>query len=284
MLSYAGIIRIRSMGMISARICPDTPAIAISAAKIDKILIRKTIRAKFIRYLCPTTYNGNLMLNFRTLTILALALCWSTVMSAQHGKVQFEARAGHNHTFGGFFAPSILAEYSLENYFTISGGIQYNTIGKTTLEVNPAYFHDLNWGRLYAEALFNYTNIYSLNNFAAGAGVSLKTKWIDARLGYYYRQYGNAKASIKEPFNIYYSGTLHCLPMYEKWDLDLTISNCTAFELERHYQPSFIIQGWYYPKEFLGITLGAVYKPAGIFHISTDYYQFYTKAGICYRW
>ncbi len=34
MLPYAGIIRIRSMGMISARIAPDTPAIAISPAKI----------------------------------------------------------------------------------------------------------------------------------------------------------------------------------------------------------------------------------------------------------
>ena len=34
MLPYAGIIRIRSMGMISARISPDTPAVAISVAKI----------------------------------------------------------------------------------------------------------------------------------------------------------------------------------------------------------------------------------------------------------
>ena len=42
MLPYAGIIRIRSMGMISARIAPDTPAIAISPAKI----------CNFIHYLC----------------------------------------------------------------------------------------------------------------------------------------------------------------------------------------------------------------------------------------
>ena len=36
MLPYAGIIRIRSMGMISARNDPDTPAIVISGAKIEK--------------------------------------------------------------------------------------------------------------------------------------------------------------------------------------------------------------------------------------------------------
>jgi hypothetical protein len=33
MLPYAGIIRIRSMGMISARNSPDTPAIVISVGK-----------------------------------------------------------------------------------------------------------------------------------------------------------------------------------------------------------------------------------------------------------
>ena len=284
MLSYAGIIRIRSMGMISARISPDTPAIAISAAKIDKILIRKTIMAKFIRYLCPTPDEGILMLNFKTLIISALALCWTTVMSAREGKVQFEARAGHSGTFGAFFAPSLLAEYSLEDYFTVSGGVQYSTVGKTSLEVCPAYFHDLNWGRISAEALIHYTHIFNLNNFAAGAGVYLKTRWIDARLGYYYRLYGNGKASIREPFNIYYRGTIHCLPMSEKWDLDLTMSNCETFELERHYQPSFIIQGWHYPKDFLGITLGVNYTPAGMLHRSADYYKLYTNAGICYRW
>ena len=36
MLPYAGIIRIRSMGMISARNDPDTPAIVISDANIEK--------------------------------------------------------------------------------------------------------------------------------------------------------------------------------------------------------------------------------------------------------
>ena len=36
LLPYAGIIRIRSMGMISARNDPDTPAIVISGAKIEK--------------------------------------------------------------------------------------------------------------------------------------------------------------------------------------------------------------------------------------------------------
>ena len=224
------------------------------------------------------------MLKFKSFIIFALALCWCCSLSAQSGKVQMEARAGHNTVFGGFVAPSVVAEYSLEDYFAISGGVQYNTIGRTAVEARPSYFHDLKWGRISAEALVHYTYMSSLNNFAAGAGIGLKTKWIDARLGYYYRLYGVPGNRITEPFNLYYLATIHCLPMFEKWDLDLTMSNCETFELERHYQPSFTVQGWFYPKEFLGITLGASYKAAGMFHLSSDYYQFYTKLGVCYRW
>ena len=43
MLPYAGIIRIRFMGMISARNVPDTPAIDISPAKIAKKIIRHNL-------------------------------------------------------------------------------------------------------------------------------------------------------------------------------------------------------------------------------------------------
>jgi hypothetical protein len=172
----------------------------------------------------------------------------------------------------------------LENHFAISGGVQYSTIGRTALEARPSYFKSVKWGQISAEALLHYTYMYSLNNFAAGVGIKLETKWIDAKLGYYYRLYGSAGNIITEPFNLYYKGTIHCLPMFEKWDLDLTLTNCETFELERHYQPSFIVQGWYYPKKFLGITLGANYKPSGMFHLSSDYYQFYTKLGVCYRW
>ena len=38
MLPYAGIIRIRFMGMISARNTPDTPAIVISGANVQNLL------------------------------------------------------------------------------------------------------------------------------------------------------------------------------------------------------------------------------------------------------
>lgn len=219
----------------------------------------------------------------KALHIIGLLLC-AIHLNAQSGDVMFGVRAGHNTVQGGFAAVSLEAEHALERHFSIGGGVQYSTVGKIATEVRPAYFYDLKWGRVSAEILLHYSNLQTTNNLAAGAGLALDTKWVNAKAGYYYRTFGQKSFWLKEPFNIYYKIGVNCLPDIKNWDLELSVTNCERFELERTFQPSFIAQGWFYPGERLGITLGVNYKPAGMFHMSTDYYQIYTKAGICYRW
>lgn len=205
-------------------------------------------------------------------------------LKAQEGGAVAEIQAGHNTVHGGFAAVSLEAHHDFKPGISIGGGIQYNTIGKVAAEICPSYFHDLPWGRISTEILLHYANISSVNTLAAGAGIALSSRWIHCRAGYYFRTFGGEKSWIDEPFNIYYRFAVNCLPMLDRWDLQVYMTNCETFELERHYQPSFAVQGWYYPTDRLGVTLGLNCKPAGMFHLSADYYQTYIKAGICYRW
>ncbi len=216
----------------------------------------------------------------RTFHIICLVLLCTLPAKAQEGKVILGLRAGHNAVAGGFAAASLEADYYLKKHFSVTGGLQYNSIGKCAAEIRPAYFHDMAWGRISAELLMHYTHSSGLDNMSAGAGLGVSTRWISAKAGYYYRTY----EGICEPFNLYYALTVNCLPMIEKWDLLLMITNSEIFELERHYQPSFIMHGWYYPTDNIGITVGAGLKLAGMFNLAAGYHQFHTKAGICYRW
>ena len=214
------------------------------------------------------------------LLLSAVRLC----LKAQDHEVALGVRTGHNVTFGTFAAISAETTQRLHDNFMVTGGIQYNTIGKTSLEATPSYIKDYSWGRLSAEIQLAYTNILSINNFTIGAGVGLTGRWISGKLGYYYRNYGRKTAMISEPFNIYYQLCGNLLPMVDDWDLNVIITNDEMFELDRHYQPSFIAQCQYYPLQNLGISLGIGCKPTGIFHISADYYQSFLKLGLCYRW
>lgn len=205
-------------------------------------------------------------------------------MQAQDGKVLLEGNIGHNAFFGEFGAISVEVEHSLEKYFAIKGGVQYNTIGRTAIEARPAFFHDMKWGQFSAEVLLHYVRQSSINNYVAGAGLGISGKWAYCKLGYYYRTFSFDNWQINEIFNIYYEGGINFLPMCENWDLQLVFTNSEMFELERHYQPSYKLQGWYYPIKKLGLTLGLSYKPSGMFNMSAGYYQLYTNLGICYKW
>ena len=217
--------------------------------------------------------------------LLALLLAFSPLlMSAQEDEIKVGVRAGHNAAFGGFAAASLETTQSLLNDFSISGGVQYNTIGRTALEVRPAYTFDINWGRLTPEMLAVYTRLAGVNNYAVGVGARIDSGRTAVKFGYYYRAFGGQGGWIKEPFNIYYELRVGMLEKVEKWDLDLIITNNETFELERHYQPSFIAECFYYPKTNLGLSFGLGCKPAGIFNMSADYYQSYLKTSLCYRW
>ena len=96
--------------------------------------------------------------------------------------------------------------------------------------------------------------------------------------------YGHVGESIKEPFNLYYELLINLLTMVEAWDLQLAITNSEIFELERHYQPTFLAQCRYDLNERLGLSMGIGCKPAGMFHLSADYYQSFLNLGVCYKW
>lgn len=217
--------------------------------------------------------------------IITLLLAFSAMsLKAQNAQFALGVRTGYYAAFGGFAAVSLETDAVISKEFEIGGGVQYNTIGKSTVEVRPAYYHNFAWGKLSAEILFNYANLSSINNFAVGAGVGLSSKWIDGKLGYYYRLYGGKSGHIYEPFNVYYELQANLLSKIESWDLHLIITNNEIFELERHYQPSFLVQCRYNHGKHLGVNFGVGCKPSGLFNITVGHYQSFVKLGVCYRW
>ena len=230
----------------------------------------------------------SLIKSFRIgLTIFA-ALISAAMTSAQEpvrdDALTLEMRAGHSAVYEYFTAASLKTLQTFDDNFFLEAGIRYSSIGKTALEARPAYHMEMPWGMLSAEAILEYTNLNSVNNFAAGAGVGISGTWIGGRLGYYYRLYGGKGGKIHEPFNIYYELCANFLPMIRYWDLQFAITNCEMFELERHYQPTFMIECFHYPMDALGVSLALGCKPAGIFNMSVGYYQTFINLGVCYRW
>ena len=217
------------------------------------------------------------------LLLLALGLGVGKVQ-AQQGEVLLGLRGGDNALLGAFSALSVEVDYSSEKHFSLRGGALYSAIEHGVVELRPRYFFNLNYGRISAEFLLHYTQQNSISNYAVGGGLAFDVRRVWASLGYYCRVMTLGVDAVREPFNIYYELGVRCLPRRERWDLNVIFSNSRFFELERHYQPSLVVEGWWYPLTRLGVQVGATYKPAGTFNLSSDYYQLYANVGVCYRW
>ena len=113
------------------------------------------------------------------------------VLNAQDDELILGLRLGHNASLGNHTAVSLETDQRLNDSFGISGGLQYSTLGKTSIEARPAYIHDFSWGNISAEVLLSYTNMRSVNSYAAGAGIGLGGKWVGVKFGYFYRMFGN---------------------------------------------------------------------------------------------
>lgn len=202
---------------------------------------------------------------------------------ARQREVSLGAKVGHNGTFGTYSALSVSGSYT-NNHWGIRGGGEYNTIGRIATELRPSYLRDYDFGQLSGELLLHYAVQSRVANCALGGGASLNAKQFWVSLGYYHRTITMGAESLREPFNLYYEAGIRCLPRSESWRLNLIFSNSRIFELERPHQPTFVVEGGWQPSERVSIDLSINYKSAGMFHISSNYYQFYTKLGVCYKW
>ena len=203
---------------------------------------------------------------------------------AQENECRVGLRGGYDASSGGFAALSLETRHTFRNDLGIGAGLRYSSTGKLSAQARPAYFMDFPWGKLRYEVLVDYALLKSINSFAAGAGIGLYGRWIGGRLGYYYRLYGVQGNFISEPLNVYYELRAEILPMIDRWDLSLIITNDEMFELERHFQPSFIASCRYYPGEHVGMTMSVGCTPSGMFNVSADNYRSHLKLGLCYRW
>ena len=220
----------------------------------------------------------------RFLLFVLFMIAYTSALKAQSGEIVLGIKGGNYSLFGSFGAISVEAKYSAKNYFAVRGGVQYNSIGRTATEIRPQYFHDFNFGRLSGEVLFNYAYQSRMNSYVVGFGANLDIPYIWTTIGYYHRTLTMSSDKIAEPFNIYYEFGVRCLPKQKQWDLNLLLSNCRIFELERHYQPTWAAECWWYPNNKCGVQVGVNYKPAGIFNISSEYYSIYANIGVCYKW
>lgn len=220
----------------------------------------------------------------KAITLLLMLVGCSVLLRAQDGQIGAGVRVGNIATFGTFGALTVEGNHHFNNSLAVEGGVMHTTYERTVAEMRPSYSLDVPFDTLHFEALLHYAGQNGINNYVVGGGVGIEVGHFWATAGYYHRTLQSGSDHLAEPFNLYYSFGVSCLPQVEDWDLEVEFSNSRLLLLDRHYLPSLAVDGWWHYSDKVGVNLGVCYTPTGIFHISSDFYRLYTTLGVCYKW
>lgn len=195
-----------------------------------------------------------------------------------------EARAVDNVSLGKHNVFKLASDYTAPKTYSMQVGLMWSSFGRFASDIRTSLWRDVNWGRLHFETLLHNNSQGTYNTLCAGMGAGTRSRYWWLTLGYYYRAYLSHPGIMDEPINFYYELGINLLPNIIDWDAQIIFTNSSLCELERQYSPTWLAKGHWYPNAQWSISLGAGYKAAGMFNMSTDYWQSYVSLEMGYRW
>ncbi|MBR1809107.1 MAG: hypothetical protein IJ776_06945 [Paludibacteraceae bacterium] len=198
----------------------------------------------------------------------------------------------YNYTWSHYGNLDLWARIPLNRHFELDGAAELSTANVYTFSLDARPLFCLPVGEMYLDTRLLYKAVARnrTHEFAAALGLGYRMDYVDVQLGVYSRflmdfgyRWHSEDEIVAEPFGFLYSIEVFVRPRTSNWNLSLRFSDTDDYQIERLWQPLFMIGGRYSPIERLSVLLQAQCKPTGMFHLNASFYGAVVRAGISYR-
>lgn len=206
--------------------------------------------------------------------------------------VSFFAEYGYNRSWEHFGNFDVMAHMPVVKNVQIDARMQYQTVNAFTGAVVLRPTFDLPVGQLFAETEILYKAVFRsrMSDFCAALSVGWRFDYVSVQIGGFARvmdswDYGwhSTDKYQSEPFNLLYRLEVFCRPQTNNWNISAGISNKDDWQMERMWQPMFLLGGRYDIDEHWRVHLDGQMKITGMFHLNATFYAAYLRAGFSYR-
>lgn len=228
------------------------------------------------------------------LLLLLVPLC--TLAQVQHGEnryaLNFDASYAFNKTYRSFANFDLGAYLPFNEHVEAQFDMRFSTANVHTfgLQVRPKV--DLPVGCLYFDTHILYRN-FARNEFHEFSGdvlLGYRMQYVNAEFGcgmrvmkpFEYDWHSN-DSPVLEPFIFTYRVEGFVRPKSSPWNIALCVTNMDDYQIERVWQPLFILGGWYDVTDNWRVRLATECKPTGMFHLNAAFYGIDVRAGVQYR-
>ncbi len=186
----------------------------------------------------------------------------------------------------------IQALMPFNHYFEMETKLQFSSANVYTgaLQLRPKF--EVPVGEMFLETDIMYRALARnrIGDITAALAVGYRMDYVSVTLGVFGRVMDDWDRSmhtndsyVVEPFNLLYRLEVFCRPQNNPWNLSFMVSNTDDYQMERMWQPLFMVGAWYDVTDHWRLDFGAQCKPTGMFHLNATFYGATFRTGFTYR-
>lgn len=198
----------------------------------------------------------------------------------------------YNRTWEHMGNIDILALMPINPYFEMQTNVQLSSASVYTGAVVLRPKFSLPAGELFLETELLYKAVARnrQSDFCGAVSIGYRMDYVSLNIGMFGRvmsawdrDWHSDQTYNVEPFNLLYRLEVFCRPQTEKWNISACIANIDDYQMERMWQPMFMLGGRYDIDNHWRVKIEAECKPTGMFHLSATFYSAFVRTGFTYR-
>lgn len=204
----------------------------------------------------------------------------------------FNVQYGYNYTYESYGNFAFLTTIPFNKYFDMDARILTSTANYHTFGLVLRPKIPLKVGELFFETRVQYTLVTRdhIHETCGALSFGYRMDYISLQLGCFTRVFtpfhmnrDHGYGYTSENYSIYWRAEGYVRPQNFKWNIALSIGNNDDYQLERMWQPTFAIKGWYNVNDHWRAEMKVQCKPTGMFHLNASFYEAIVGIGCTYR-
>lgn len=226
------------------------------------------------------------------LTFLAITLVAESQTINKSAEIRAYATYGYNYTWEHYGNFEFWSRVPVNQHFEFDAAAQLSTANIYSLSVDARPLFALPTGEMYIDTRLLYRAIVRnrIHEATASLSVGYRMDYVDVSIGMlsrlmsdFDRSWHSEDEILTEPIDFLYGLEVFVRPQSSNWNISFRISDFDDFQIERMWQPMFMLGGSYRPTDKLTILLQTQCKPTGMFHLNASFYGMYARVGISYK-
>ena len=224
---------------------------------------------------------------------VAIGMCVAAQETVQPTtEFEFLTEYGYNLTYQHHANFDLKARTTINRHFELDAALQLSTVNHYTAAVSTRAVFPLPVGDMYLQNRLMYKLLCfaKLYDFNASLSLGYRMDYVNVELGLFARVMDEWKRPVHsevepiiEPYNILYRIEAFVRPQASRWNLSLCFSNIDDYQMERMWQPLFMLGGYYCPADHWKVLAGVECKPTGMFHLNAQFYGVVARVGVAYK-